>query len=129
MVGANEHKFRNLDWNNKGSGQSAIKRFGRREKWDVSAVLDMKGTPQRPDPTKFGLHIPVQIRLEPEVPFSMPAMKPVPEEERPRRPYIMKRHFEEFKYTEECEGCARLSTGRKSEQDAAGANLQSGRNL
>ena len=40
---------------------SSIKRFGRTEKWDVDAILDMKGTPQRPDPTKLGLHIPVKI--------------------------------------------------------------------
>ena len=84
---------------------SAIKRFGRTEKWDVNAILDMKGTPQRPDPTKQGLHTPVQIRLEPEVPFDMPAMKPARDEEGPRRPYIMKRHFVEYGYTEGCEGC------------------------
>ena len=27
------------------------------EKWDIDAILDMNGTPQRPDPTKLGLHI------------------------------------------------------------------------
>ena len=91
-----------------------MKRFGRTAKWDVNAILDMKGTPQRPDPTQPGLHIPVQIMLEPEAPFSMPAMQPARAEEGPRRPYIMKRHFEEFGYTEECEGCARLSIGMKS---------------
>ena len=46
------------------------------EKWDINAILHMKGTPQRPDPTKPGLSIPVQIRLEPELPFIMPAMVP-----------------------------------------------------
>ena len=90
---------------------SAIKRFGMTEKWDINAILDMKGTPQRPDPTKPGLHIPVQIRLEPEVPFSMPAMVPARSEEGPRRAYIMKRHFKEHGYTEGCEGCGRLSAG------------------
>ena len=84
------------------------------EKWDVNPILDMKGTPQRPDPTKPGLHIPVRIRMEPEVPFSMPGMKPAREEEAPRRTYVMKRHFEKFGYTQDCEWCARLSTGMKS---------------
>ena len=41
----------------------------------------MKGTPQRPDPSKPGLHIPVRIRVEPEVPFEMPAMRPARNEE------------------------------------------------
>ena len=68
--------------------------FRKDGKWDVNDTLDMKGTPQRPDPTKLGLHIPVQIRLEPEVPFSMPAMKPARDEEGPRGLYSMKRHFE-----------------------------------
>ena len=87
---------------------SAIKRIGVTEKWDVNAILDMKGTPQRPNPNKPGLYIPVQIRLEPEVPFHMPAMKPARSEEGPRRPYLVKRHFDEFGYTVVCEGCARL---------------------
>ena len=58
----------------------SIKRFGMTEKWDVNAILDMKGTPQQPDPTKPGLHIPVRIRMEPEVPFNMPDMMPAREE-------------------------------------------------
>ena len=37
---------------------SAIKRFGETENWDVNAILEMQGTPQRRDPTKPGLHIP-----------------------------------------------------------------------
>ena len=55
---------------------STIKRFGISERWDVNAIVDMKGTPHRPDPGKLGLHIPVRIRVEPEVPFEMPAMRP-----------------------------------------------------
>ena len=74
----------------------------------------MQGTPQQPDPTKPGLHIPGRIRMEPEVPFIMPGMKPAREEVAPRRTYVMKRRFEKLGYTEDCEGCARLSTGMKS---------------
>ena len=44
---------------------SSIKRIGMTERWDVNAIIDMKGTPQRPDPNKPGLHIPVKIRVEP----------------------------------------------------------------
>ena len=92
---------------------SSIKRFGRSEQWDVNAILDMQGTPQRPDPTKPGLHIPVRIRLEPEVPFDMPLMRPARDEAGPRRTYVMKRHFVEHGYTEGCEGCSRMSAGMK----------------
>ena len=74
----------------------------------------MQGTPPRPDPTKPGLHIPVRIRMDPEVPFNMSGMKPAREEEAPRRTYVMKRRFEKFGYAQDCEGRARLSTGMKS---------------
>lgn len=30
--------------------------------WDIQAILDIKGTPQRPGPNKPGLHIPIRIR-------------------------------------------------------------------
>ena len=93
---------------------SSIKRFGMTEKCDTNAILEMKGTPQQPDPTKPGLHIPVRIRMEPEVPLVMPGMKPARGEVGPRRTYVMKRHFEKLGYTEDCAGCARLSTGMKS---------------
>ena len=87
--------------------------FGRTERGDVHGIVDMKSTPQRPDPTKPGLHIPVRIRIEPEVPFDMPVMRPARDEDGPRRAYIMKRHYEEHGYAEGCEGCARLSEGMR----------------
>ena len=74
----------------------------------------MKGTPQQPDPTKPGLHIPVSIRMEPEVPFVMPSMKPARDEAAPRTSYVMKRHFDDLGYTADCEGCTRLFMGMKS---------------
>ena len=73
----------------------------------------MRGTQQRPDPTKPRLHIPVRIRVSPEAPFEMPVMRPARDEDGPRRAYIMKRRYEEHGYTEGCEGCARLSAGMK----------------
>ena len=45
----------------------ATERLSLSVKWDINQILDMKGTPQRPDPTKPGLSIPVKIRLEPDV--------------------------------------------------------------
>ena len=95
---------------------STIKRFGLTEKWDINAILEMKGTPQRPDPTKPGLNIPVQIRLEPEMPFEIPEMVPVRSEEGPRRAYIMKQFFEEHGYSEGCDGCGCLAAGLKKKR-------------
>lgn len=41
----------------------------------------------------------------------MPELRPSRDEEAPKRTYIMKHHFKEHGYTEDCEGCARLSSG------------------
>ena len=41
----------------------------------------------------------------------MPEMRAARDEEAPRRPYLKKGHFQEHGYTEDCEGCARLSSG------------------
>ena len=90
---------------------SDIRRVGETEKWDIQAILDMQSTPQGPDPTEPGLHIPTMIRLEPEVPFSTPDLMATRGEEVPRRPYLKKGHFQEHGYTEGGEGCARLSAG------------------
>ena len=70
---------------------STIKRFGVSERWDVNAIVDMKGTPQRLDPGKLGAYHSKDTG-GPEVPFEMPAMRPARNEEAPRRAYVMKRH-------------------------------------
>ena len=62
---------------------SAIKRFGETEKWDVNAILGMQGKPQRPGPTKPGLHIPARIRIEPEVEVNMGGFRPARNEDAP----------------------------------------------
>ena len=78
---------------------SAIKRFGETEKWDITAILAMKGTPQRPDPTKPGTHIPTRIRMEPAVPVDMTAFRPARNEDVPRRARLTKEFFKKHGYT------------------------------
>ena len=90
---------------------SAIKRFEEAGKWDVEAIMEMKGTPQRPNPNKPGLHIPIQIRMEPEVPIDMSGMANDKEGEVPRRTYLKKYHFEKHGCTAQCDGCSRLDAG------------------
>ena len=90
---------------------SAINRFSEEKQLDMQAIMDMQGTPQRRNPGKPGLHIPIQTRLEPEVPVDMDEMRPARNEETTKRTYLEKYHFEEHGYTEDCEGCSRLSAG------------------
>ena len=73
-------------------------------KWDINYILDMKGTPQRLDLFKPGLHIPVRIRLEPEVIIQMPETRPARKEEGPGAASFSKEDFKNFGFTEGCEG-------------------------
>jgi hypothetical protein len=79
--------------------------------WDINQILDMRGTPQRPDPSKPGLNIPVKIRLEPDVQIDMPVTRPARKEEGPRDVYLSKDDFRTHGFTEGCEGCSRMAAG------------------
>ena len=74
-------------------------------------IKAMQGTPQRPDPSKPGTHIPTRIRVEPEVDVEIDDNRPARKEEGPRSIYLKKEAFEKYKYTEGCEGCRRLEAG------------------
>ena len=39
----------------------ALKQRPADERWDEKQISDMRGTPQRPNPEKVGLHIPTRI--------------------------------------------------------------------
>ena len=54
---------------------------------------------------------PIRIRLDPPVDIDMPDMRLQREEDMPKGAYVKKHHFEEFGYTEDCEGCRRLRSG------------------
>ena len=88
-----------------------VERLTPSTKWDINYILDMKGTPQRPDPSKPGLHIPVRIRMEPAVTTQMPGTRPARKEEGPRSAYFSKEDFKNFGFTEGCEGCSRRAAG------------------
>ena len=61
-----------------------VERLSPSTKWDINYILDMRGAPQRPDPSKPGLHIPVRIRMEPDVNIQMLSSRPARKEEGPR---------------------------------------------
>ena len=71
----------------------------------------MQGTPQQPDPSKPGLHLPVRIRMDTPAQVDMPALRPQREEDMLKGAYIKRRRFEKFGYTEDCVGCRRLWSG------------------
>ena len=73
--------------------------------------MECNGGPQQPDRSKPGLHIPVRIRMDPPVEVDVPELRPQREEDTPRGAYIKQKRFEEFGYTEDCEGCRRLRSG------------------
>ena len=89
----------------------SVDRLSPSVRWDINRILDMKGTPQRPDLSKPGLNIPAKIRLEPEVAIDMPVMRPARKEEGPRAAYLSKEDFRNFGFTEVCDGCGRLAAG------------------
>ena len=112
LVGPRGWAFRTLIGTKEGvANASTIKRQDAPQRWSREDALEMKGTPQQPDPGKPGTHIPTKIRLEPPVVMDIPVMKPASNEEGPRRSYLKKGFFQEHEYTVGCEGCSRLSVG------------------
>ena len=85
-----------------------VERLSPSTKWDINCILDMRGTPQRPDSSKPGLHIPVRIRMDPDVLVQMPASRPA---RSPRSAYLSRDDFKRYGFTEGCEGCRRKSAG------------------
>ena len=44
----------------------ACRRMPETERWDKEAIIGMKGTPQKPNPRKMGMSIPIRIQLDGE---------------------------------------------------------------
>ncbi len=88
-------------------------RFPEGEQWDADLILNMKGTPQRPDPNKPGLQIPIRVKFdgpkEDEVRKSEPARRG---DER-RRLRITPKELQKYGYTDKCEGCKFKKLGWK----------------
>ena len=90
----------------------AVKRLPEGEQWCAQALTDMKGTPQRPDPTKPGTYIPIRVEIEVDGPVPvMPEMRPARNDDVPKGVYFKRKDFEEHEYTEGCEGCRRIKSG------------------
>ena len=96
----------------------AIKRRAVEERWSKEAITTMRGTPQKPNPDKVGLHIPTRIApkpgelesgaapggVAPEEDKGIPEAPPIPEPLTRRMP-ITHKEIEKYGYTEGCPGC------------------------
>ena len=112
IAGARRSENGDVYWYFKGGVRAhTVERLTPSTKWDINYILDMKGTPPRPDPSKPGLHIPVRIRLEPDVAIRMPETRLSRKEEGPRSAYLSKEDFVKLGFTEGCEGCSRKAAG------------------
>ena len=103
-----------------GTTEGVVKAYGVRrmpeeDRWDGEMIKKPQGTPQQPNPSKPGDHIPIRIRIEESV-------KLKPDEENTGRAGEIRRFritipmLNKYGYTEGCEGCrfkqAGLDNGR-----------------
>jgi len=89
----------------------AIIRKQEGQRWDRERLKNMKGTPQKPDPSKDGLIIPLRITFdEPSENLEEESQLPR-KEEGPRIMMIRREDLEEHGYTEGCDGCREKRTG------------------
>ena len=91
----------------------AIKRLDATCKWDAELVENMVGTPQRPDPTKQGRHIPIRIQEPKGIPAAEGPQKMSEGEKRigARRVYMSREDFVKYGYTPGCRGCLHAQAG------------------
>ena len=88
-----------------------IKRLPEGERWDGDMVQDMKGTPQKPNPTLAGEEAVIEVNF-PEAKEDVPGINIQEEEIRPRRTMITDRELAKFGYTTGCQGCTLRKQGR-----------------
>ncbi|MDA8584155.1 hypothetical protein N9L68_07960 [bacterium] len=89
----------------------AIKRRSEDERWDISKIENMQGTPKEPIPGRAGTQIPIRVGVEFDDVDVPDAPHPLRQEEAPRRVYLQKRHFLKHRFSDNCEGCRRSRAG------------------
>ena len=86
----------------------SVRRRPDEEKWDISVVNAVKGTPARPKPGREDPIVFVRIELPRRIePGGEQAPGIIP-----RRVYIKKKDYEQHGFTPGCEGCAEMQDGR-----------------
>ena len=72
----------------------AIRRRIEEERWDITAINGVTGTPKRPVPGGAERRIPIKVRLGPYEEEEKCLEEQRPREEAPRRAYIKKNMYE-----------------------------------
>ena len=90
----------------------SVKRRPEEERWNADLIRGMQGTPQRPDPSKPGVDVPIRINVD----FTRPReeerhQEPLRKEIFPRRLKITEKLLHKYGYCEDCEGCRRAAAG------------------
>ena len=77
----------------------AIRRQDEGNLWSADKIRSLQGTPQQPDPSKGGLHIPVRVRFDPKE-TAEPIPSVLPKREPPRRMRLSETILEKYGFTE-----------------------------
>jgi len=89
----------------------AIKRQAPDQRWNGADIKAMQGTPQRPDPNRGELTIPIKVRFDPPIPDSEVPTEPLRREPGMRRMKITTSMLDKYGYSEGCEGCRCKAAG------------------
>ena len=76
----------------------------------------MQGTPQQPDPSRPGAHVPIHVRFDPPSTEQVDESAPLRREKGVRRMKITKKVLEDHGYIEECEGCRYQRAGLREQR-------------
>ena len=92
-----------------GTGEGVVRAYSvirkpEGEQWNRVLLQEMQGTPQQPDPSKQTDAIPIKIRFDPPGEEGIVESK-LPRKKTVRRMRLEQTMFEDYGYTEGCEGC------------------------
>ena len=90
----------------------SIKRQDEDQRWSAEAIMQMKGSPQQPDPKKASIQIPIRVSFDPPAREAPDASRPLRREKAMRRMMITVAMLEKYGYTDDCEGCRCKRSGR-----------------
>ena len=93
-----------------------IKRKDEKERWNKEKILNMKGTPRQPDPSKPGAGIPTRVSFDSVDKQDVDGPEPLRAGVDIRRMRITPETLEKHGYTEGCEGCRWQKAGLRDEK-------------
>ena len=83
----------------------AIKRMDEAQRWDGNLVKKMRGTPQKPDPSKPGIFIPIRVTFDEPEKDPVLQSEPMRKERGSKRMKISRAILSKYGYTSGCDAC------------------------